>query len=738
MTICHKQPQPCPTPQRGRGNPILVFCFLCCALFPGHGKASELLDSGLYVIPYPQKVVMGGNSFIFSGSLNIVLDKKHSAKDEFTAKELILDLKNEWNVEATLTNKAGGFSIRLTRGTIPGKTGSDGYRIVVDKNEITITAPGETGLFYGTQTLLQLIQKTPQGHRIIGLQITDWPDIPERAIHYDTKHHQDKLDYVKTFIKELARYKINIMVWEWEDKFLYPSHPEIGAPGAFTTKEIQGLTDYAANYHVQIVPLVQGLGHVSFILKWPQFAAMREIPASNWEFCPLKESSYQLLFDLWKDAMNATKGSVYLHIGSDETYELGLCEDCKRKAAEIGKNGLYHLFADKAAKYIQSAGRKPMIWESPAGLVQAYADKKYPPNKGLVLTEEMGEVGIDKAQRAKDLGYKVFFYDPNPGTEPLFLPYAYGETDERKKIAGCLEKSYNWLTKAASSGVFDGMIRTSWDDAGLHNQTWMLCFLTAAEFSWNGRAPGLKEFKETFFKNYYGLQGVNMDELFYFLNEGAYYYWDTFERKVWHFGDVGKTYLPDLPRGDALEYDPYWNNQYRAMIERSALELKKMDSALAIIDANKKMSVKHPYDFEIFESVARMIKHTCQTYLDLSHLESAITAAHNQTFLNRDSAYYFLETAQKIVETNLARRPLVLNNLVAVWEKTRLPKGMSTPEKKYFYQQDRARHYANRRPGMDFLVYDEQQLDLETYLVKLKEYMVKYKNNSFENNYRTF
>jgi hypothetical protein len=125
------------------------------------------------------------------------------------------------------------------------------------------------------------------------------------------------------------------MVWEWEDKFLYPSHPEIGAPGAFTTKEIQALTDYAANYHVQIVPLVQGLGHVSFILKWPQFAAMREIPASNWEFCPLKESSYQLLFDLWKDAMNATKGSAYLHIGSDETYELGLCEDCKKRLLKL-------------------------------------------------------------------------------------------------------------------------------------------------------------------------------------------------------------------------------------------------------------------------------------------------------------------------------------------------------------------------------------------------------------------
>ena len=433
----------------------------------------------------------------------------------------------------------------------------------------------------------------------------------------------------------------------------------------------------------------------------------------------------------WKDAMDATKGSEYIHIGSDETYELGLCDQCKRKADEIGKKGLYHLFSDKAAKYIISKGRKPMIWESPMGWLKENPDEKIVPNKGLVLTEDMGEVGADRAKEAKALGYKVFFYDPNPGTEPLFLPYAYRENDDRKREAGCLEHSYNSLTQAATSGVFDGMIRTSWDDAGLHNQEWMLCFLTAAEFSWNGHAPGLQEFKETFFKNYYGPASVKMDELFYFLNEGSYYYWDTFERKVWHFGDVGKTHLPDLPRGDALEYDPYWNNQHKEFISRSGLELQKMDSALSIIETNKASGVKHLYDFEIYESVARLIRHTCQTYLDLSNLEYAIGHANKLTFVSRDSAYYSLQNAVKIIENNLKERALVFNDLVNTWEKTRMPKGMSTADKQYFYRQDRTRHFANRRPDMSYLVYDEQKLDLEGYLEKLKAYMKKYKDVSF-------
>ena len=724
-----------------------LISMLICSLLPTLSRATGLVDSGLYVIPYPQQVLFGGDAFIFQSDLNIVLEKDHSKADEFTATELIRDLKSEWNIDAALNQKRNNFSVILSRRKSLSKRGKQGYELSVTKNAITISSAGEEGLFYGTQTLLQLIQKSAGGYKVIGLKITDWPDIAERAVHYDTKHHQDKMEYVRSFIKELARYKINLFVWEWEDKFLYPSHPEISAPGAFTTKEIQDLTDYARKYHIQIAPLVQGLGHVSFILKWPQFAPWREVAASNWEFCPLKEGSYKLLFDLWKDAMDATKGSTYFHFGSDETYELGECPACKQKASEIGKKGVYHLFGDKAAKFIQSQGRKPMMWESSAGLLQAYAEKKFTPNKNIVLTEEMGEVGVDKARQAKNLGYKVFFYDPNPGTEPLFLPYLYREEDYvideasaannpypqlkgKRKIAGCLEHSYVQLKEAAASGLFDGVIRTSWDDAGLHNQQWMLCFLTTAESSWNGHAPDMNEFKETFFNNYYGEAATGMNDLYYLLNEAAYYYWDTFERKVWHFGDVGKTVIPDLPRGDALEYDPFWNNQNKQMIQRSLQELQQMDKAMAIVAANKKAAVKHPYDFDLFESIIQVVRHTCQTYLDLSALENAVKDAHNETFVNRDSAYYYLVKAQKIIEDNVKRRADVLNHVVTVWEKTRLPKGMSTADKKYFFQQDRARHFANRKPDMSFLIYDEQQLDLEGYLEKLKAYSEKYKANT--------
>src|SRR5690606_36470778 len=148
-------------------------------------------------------------------------------------------------------------------------------------------------------------------------------------------------------------------------------------------------------------------------------------------------------------------------------------------------------------------------------------------------------------------------------------------------------------------GVFDGMICTSWDDSGLHNQAWMLRFITAAEYSWNATSPqGLPEFTSKFFKNYYGNEVSDMEELFGLLNEGAYFYMESFERNVWHHGEIGKTHLPDLPRTAVLEYNPYWNTECKKRVELSRGFVNKMDRALHICRDNLQKSIDNGYDLE--------------------------------------------------------------------------------------------------------------------------------------------
>ncbi len=701
---------------------------------------SDLFNEGIYLIPYPQEVLLGGEDFLLGGEnflpgsrLSIVLDQNASEQDRFAATEMAAQLQEEWGITAELSDAPSGQSIILTHKDLPkeitdqpGKKAAQAYQLSTSTHQVVIRAQGEAGLFYGTRTLLQIIKKGPNGAFIPGMEINDWPDIPERACHYDTKHHQDKREYVEGFIRDLANYKINMLVWEWEDKFEYPSHPEIGAPGAFTMEEMQEITRYARKYHVQLVPLVQGLGHVSFILKWPQYSHLREIPASNWEFCPLKEGSYELLNDLWQDAIKATPGSEYIHIGSDETYELGLCERCQQKSEEMGKSGLYHLFVEKGGKPLQDQGRRVMSWERPMGWTVGDSPAKgISPLKDLVLTESYGYETPDfkYAKEAKELGFELYTYDPNPDVVPLIVPNLLEFKNDDQPGPGSLENSYNHLSSTAKSGLFEGMINTSWDDAGIHNQMWMMNFINSAEWSWSGSNPGLEEFIDKYFLNYYGDKATDMRELFLLLNKGGYFYFQSFERRVWHYGDIGKTHLPDLPRDNNLEYDEYWNREYAARVEESIEQVKGMERAKEIIRINQDAGIKHSYDLELFTSIADLVSHTGKTYLALSELERAIKEAHMQRYISYEATFRSLGDAVSIIESNLSEREKVYEDLVNVWEETRLPKGLSTDEKVFFHEPDRARHFAFRRADMSYLIYDEELLGLEDYLEKLKAYI---------------
>jgi hypothetical protein len=298
---------------------------------------------------------------------------------------------------------------------------------------------------------------------------------------------------------------------------------------------------------------------------------------------------------------------------------------------------------------------------------------------------------------------------------------------EEEEMENALTRSHDEVSNAANTGEFDGMINTSWDDSGLHNQAWMLSFINSAEYSWSGSSPSLDEFSDKFFLNYYGINSADMKELYILLNKAAYYFYKSLERRVWHYGDIGKTHLPDLPRGDNLEYDQFWNREYAHKVEESRNQLKEMERASQIIQANLNAGIKNSYDLEIFDSMVELVKHTCNTYISLSNLENAIRDAHRQRYLDHNKAFSALEKALDIVDDNLAERAKVYNDLVTTWEKTRLPKGMSTPEKEFFHRQDRARHFAFRRADMSYLIMDEELLGLEDYRENLSKYIDWYK-----------
>ncbi len=120
------------------------------------------------------------------------------------------------------------------------------------------------------------------------------------------------------------------------------------------------------------------------------------------------------------------------------------------------------------------------------------------------------------------------------------------------------------------------------------------------------------------------------------------------------------------------------------------------------------------------------MRHNVDLVLMLGSLEQEIGTASGLHFSDRKESLKHLERAMDMIQEHLADRKTVFENLVEIWEQTRLVKGYSTAERSYVFSPDRARHFANRTPDMRYLIMDEELLNLEGYLRRLKEYIADY------------
>lgn len=139
------------------------------------------------------------------------------------------------------TEKPGkGVQLIITEEGVPSSV--EGYVLDISSKGITIASKDKAGIFYGCQTLEQLLEDSRDFKRSIPeMIITDYPILAYRAIHFDTKHHLNRMEYYYKAMDRLARYKINAVIWELEDKLRYIRRPEIGAPNAISKEEMIAL-----------------------------------------------------------------------------------------------------------------------------------------------------------------------------------------------------------------------------------------------------------------------------------------------------------------------------------------------------------------------------------------------------------------------------------------------------------------------------------------------------------------
>lgn len=685
---------------------ILILTLGQSVSFANSKQDGLLYDNGIVIIPEPQIVNFNGEKTHIGNSIKINMSYEI---DPF--------IKNFLEMQIELSDKKGGIKEctleLLSENEFDGltKNSEQAYKLFLEGKKAIIKATTSEGLFNGVQTFLQLVQKNkfiPVG------EITDWPELGWRAVHFDTKHHQDRFEYYRDIIPKLAQYKINAIVFEIEDKLAYVKHPQIGAPGAFTKQQMRELADLARKHYIDFVPLVQGLGHVRYIVKHPEYAHLRELPESTWQVCPLKEESFKLLFDMYDEAIEATGTSKYFHIGGDESYDLAMCPDCKKKAEKVGKGGVYLIWLNKVASYLEKKGLSVIIWDD---MVLQFGEenlKKLPKN----VIYMRWEYSSDQVKKTAlfERGLQCMIAPATQCTTPMFPDYE----NRLQNIA--------YYTPSGRDKGAMGSLCTAWDDSGLNMELFWLGFVASAEYSWSGDKPGLDEYRNKFIRIFYGANARDLSTVYNILSQSGDFWNNSRGKNFWRRSTTNRPIqFPPLPDSFIYfngEWDNYISNQNNAYnMSSEAYRFKLLyNSAEKILISNLATNVDNKLNLEIMLSVTRMMKLNADLLTTRYNVAKDFSAASQYADAGKfDMVSSKLDDAIKRLESLIAEQQTVKAYLLESWQKNQYPRDRSDLGNPMPYYVDRVRlHFAELSANYDYMFWIEDTIDLEKYRDDLK------------------
>ncbi|XP_014270971.1 hexosaminidase D isoform X1 [Halyomorpha halys] len=194
-----------------------------------------------------------------------------------------------------------------------------------------------------------------------------------KIVHLDLKGAPPKSTYYADFFPFIRKLGASGVLIEYEDMFPYSSI-DAAAHNAYTRDEIDSIMKLANESSLEVIPLIQTFGHLEFLLKLEKYKHLRENSKYPQAICPSKNETLQILFSLIDEILDAHKNIKYIHIGCDEVYQIGQCNDCKEKLYQNKWNNK-HLMLNHIttlAKYInkKTGGNiKPLIWDDELRLI---------------------------------------------------------------------------------------------------------------------------------------------------------------------------------------------------------------------------------------------------------------------------------------------------------------------------------------------------------------------------------
>ncbi len=411
---------------------ILCVCAVGCA-----DKATAELNA---IVPHPASVeILDNGAFLLGGSAAVVYNGESA---ENSAAFLQNYLKKHYGVEL---RKRGLRKIELK---IDEDTSAveGAYSLEVGPRRITVTGKNEPGLFYGIQTLLQLLPVNDASEdaeysvgklAIPSVRIEDAPAFEYRGMHLDVARHFMPVEFVKEYIDYLALHKMNYFHWHLTDdqgwRIESRKHPRLNEVGSYRdatiigiypgtgidstryggyykVEELKEIVEYAAERYITIVPEIDLPGHCMAILAtYPHFGTEDNAgvkTAHTWgifnklnNVLAPSEEVFAFLEDVFNELMDIFPGP-YIHMGADECAHKWWKNSPKtQKFMEehnlADEKELQGYFAQKVAAAIKARGRIPVGWDE-------MVDNGLPEDAAVMVWRSRS-----KWMRAADAGHKI-------------------------------------------------------------------------------------------------------------------------------------------------------------------------------------------------------------------------------------------------------------------------------------------------------------------------------------------
>ncbi|MGA8511071.1 MAG: beta-N-acetylhexosaminidase [Candidatus Sulfotelmatobacter sp.] len=480
----------------------------------------------LKLIPQPKEVQLHAGSFRVKPTTRILVEFGHQAEDRIAAETLAEEIHDRSGLKVSITGeKPDAKQERSTivlarlqdqrvktflarRGLKADSIGDQGYLLFSDKTHLIVAANTGQGLFYGVQTLRQLLREDGGTLVCPAVSIRDWPSMEWRGVQDDISRGPIPTEeFMKRQIRTLAGYKVNLFALYMEHVFDFASQPLVAPKeAALTPQEIKALVVYAKNLYVTILPEQQTFGHLHHLLKYEIYADVAERPHGH-VITPTKDRSYDLIKAMYADLVPLFPGP-FLHVGGDETFELGRGQTATR-ASQVGLGRVYLEHMQKVSGILLPYHKQLMFWGDIA--------VKYP-QLLTILPKDMIAVPWD--------------YDAEPSYESIIKPYrdaglrvvvAPG-ANNWNQLWPDLDVAFvnvrNFVRDGQKLGAI-GMMNTMWNDDGesIYAMAWPALVFGAAA-GWQAGESDIDDFKNDYDWAFYRNQDSTFAQVLANLDSG--------------------------------------------------------------------------------------------------------------------------------------------------------------------------------------------------------------------------